>query len=77
MTPSEPSSPTRANPGYPNTTEKQELDLKSYLMMLREDLKKGINDSLEEIQENMSQQLEALKKETQKFLKEFQENTNK
>jgi hypothetical protein len=31
---SEPSTPTTASPGYPNTPEKQDLDLKSYLMML-------------------------------------------
>ena len=45
----------------PNTTQKQDLDLKSHLMMLTEDFKKDINNSLKEIQENMSQQ-EALKK---------------
>jgi hypothetical protein len=46
---SEPSTPTSASPGYPNTPEKQDSDLKSYLMMLIEDLKKGINNSLKEI----------------------------
>jgi hypothetical protein len=39
---SEPSSPTTASPGFPNTLEKQDVDLKSYLMMLIEDFKKGI-----------------------------------
>ena len=39
---SEPSSPITASPGYPNTPEKQDVDLKSYLMMLIEDFKKGI-----------------------------------
>ena len=34
MAPCEPSSPTTASPGYPNTPEKQDLDLKSHLMML-------------------------------------------
>ena len=61
MAPSEPSSPTTASPGYPNTPEKQDLDLKSYLMMLIEDFK-DINNSLKEVQENISQQVEALKK---------------
>ena len=42
MIPSEPSSPTTANPGYPNTWAKQELDLKSHLIMLIEDFKKNI-----------------------------------
>jgi hypothetical protein len=41
----EPSTPNTVNPGYPNTPEKQDSDLKSYLMMLVEDFKKGINNS--------------------------------
>jgi hypothetical protein len=59
------------SPGYPNTPEKQNLDLKSYLMMLVEDFKKGINNSLKEIQENTAKQVEVLKRETQKSLKEL------
>jgi hypothetical protein len=46
---SETSTPKTASPGYPNTPKKQDSDLKSYLMMLVEDFKKGINNSLEEI----------------------------
>jgi hypothetical protein len=46
---SEYSNPTAASPGYPNTLEKQDSDLKSYLMMLVEDIKKDINNSLKEI----------------------------
>jgi hypothetical protein len=42
---SERSTPTSASPGYPNTPEKQDSDLKSYLMMLVEDFKKGSNNS--------------------------------
>ena len=42
---SEPSTPTSASPGHPNTPEKQDSDLKSYLMMLVEDIKKGFNNS--------------------------------
>ena len=42
---SEPSSPITASPGYPNTLEKQDLDLKSHPMMLIEDFK-DINNSL-------------------------------
>jgi hypothetical protein len=41
---SEPSTLTSASPGYPNTPKKQDSDLKTYLMMLVEDLKKGINN---------------------------------
>jgi len=43
---SEPSSPNTANVGYPNTPEKQDLDLKSHLIMMIEDFKKDINHSL-------------------------------
>ena len=47
-------------------------------MKLIEDLKKDINNSFKEVQENISQEVEALKKETKKkSLKELQENTNK
>jgi hypothetical protein len=74
---SEPSSPIIASPGYPNTPEKQDSDLKSHLMMMIGDFKKDINNSLKEIQENTDKQLEALKDETQKSLKELQENTTK
>ena len=42
--------------------------------MLVEDFKKGINNSLKEIQENTAKQVEFLK-EAQKSLKELQENT--
>ena len=49
---SELSTPTSASPGYPNTPKKQDSDLKSYLMMVVQDFKKGINNSLKEIQEN-------------------------
>ena len=68
---SEPSSPTTASPGYPNTPEKQDSDSKSYLMMLIEDFKKDINNSLKEIQENTGKQLEALKEESQNPLKNY------
>jgi hypothetical protein len=74
---SEPSTPTTASSGYPNTPEKQDLDLKSYLMMLVEDFKKGINNSLKEIQENTAKKVEVLQEEAQKSLKELQENTAK
>ena len=74
---SEPITPSTVSPGYRNTQEKQDFDLKSYLMMLSEDFQKDINNSLKEIQENTAKQVEALKEETQKFLKELQENTTK
>jgi len=43
---SEPSSPTRASPGYPNIPEKKDFDLKSHLMVMIKDFKKDINNSL-------------------------------
>jgi hypothetical protein len=49
---SEPSSPNTGSPGYTVTSEKQDSDLKSLLMMMIEDFKKDINNSLKEIQEN-------------------------
>jgi hypothetical protein len=49
---SEPSMPTTMSPGYPNTPEKQDTDLKSYLVIVVEDFKKGINNTFKEIQEN-------------------------
>jgi hypothetical protein len=67
MASSEPNSPTVASHGYPNTPEKQDLDLKSLLIIMVEDFKKDINNSLKEIQENIGKQLEALKEETQKI----------
>ena len=68
---SENSSPTSASPGYPNTPEKQDSDLKSHIMMMIEDFKKDINNSLKEIQENTSKQVKDLKEETQKSLKNY------
>jgi vacuolar-type H+-ATPase subunit E/Vma4 len=57
--------------GHPNTPEKLDPDLKAYLMMMREDIKKDFNNSLKEIQENTAKQVEDIKKEAQKSLKEL------
>jgi hypothetical protein len=46
---SEPNSPTIASPGYTITPEKQDMDLKSLLIMMIEEFKK-------EIQENTGKQ---------------------
>ena len=48
------------SPGYPNTPKKQYSDLKSYLMILVEDFKKGIKNSFKEIK-NTAKQVEVLK----------------
>jgi hypothetical protein len=58
---SDPSSPITVSPGYSNTPEKQDSDLKSHLMMMIEDFKKDINNPLKEIEENTGKQVEALK----------------
>jgi hypothetical protein len=77
LTSLEPNSPTIASHEYNIRAEKQDMDLKSLLMMMMEDFKKDINNSLKEIQENTGKQVEALKEETQKSLKELQENKTK
>jgi hypothetical protein len=59
---SEPSTPTSARPGYPNTPKKRDPDLKAYLMMMVEDIKKDFYNSLKEIQENTVKSYKSLKK---------------
>jgi hypothetical protein len=66
---SECSTPTSPSPGHPKTPEKLDPDLKAYLMMMVEDIKKDFNNSLKEIKENTAKEL--------KVLKEKQENTTK
>jgi len=63
MASSEPNSPTKANTEYPNTQEKQDLDLKSHLIMMMEDFKKDIENSLREMQENTNKLEEAYREE--------------
>ena len=65
---SECSIPTSPSPGHPNTPEKLDPDLKAYLMMMVEDIKKDFNNSLKELQENTAKELQVLK--------EKQENTS-
>jgi septal ring factor EnvC (AmiA/AmiB activator) len=71
------STPTSPSPGHTNTPEKLNLVLKEYLMMMVEEIKKDLNNSLKEIQENTAKLVEDLKEEAQKSLKELQENTTK
>jgi hypothetical protein len=59
---SEPNSPIIASPGYTITPEKQDMDLKSLLMMMMVDYRKEINKSLKEIQENTWKQVKELNK---------------
>jgi hypothetical protein len=46
-------------------------------MKMVEDIKKDVNNSLKEIQENTAKQVEDIKEKVQKLLKELQENTTK
>jgi hypothetical protein len=71
---SETSSPTKESPGYLNTPEKQDYDLKSHLMTMIEDFKDINNSCKKIIQENTGKQEEDLKDKTQKSLKDKQEN---
>jgi hypothetical protein len=66
---SEPSSPTTASPGYPNTPEKQGTDLKSHIMMMIEDFKKDINNSLEKYKRTHVNQLKTVKRKHKNPLK--------
>ena len=66
---SEASTPTSPSPGHPNTPEKLDPDLKAYLIMMEEDIKKDFNNSLKEIQANTAKELQVLI--------EKQENTSK
>jgi hypothetical protein len=59
---SEPRTPTSASPGYPNTPEKLDPDLKAYLMMMVEDIRKDFNNSLKETQKNTAKEVQLLKK---------------
>ena len=80
---SEPRTHTSPSPGHPNTPEKVDLDLKAYLMMMVEDIKKEFNNSLKEIQENTAKELQVLKEKQENTTKqvegliEKQENTSK
>jgi chromosome segregation ATPase len=65
---SECSTPTSPSPGHPNRCKNLDPDLKTYLMMIVEDIKKDFNNTLKEIQ-NTAKELHVLK--------EKQENTTK
>ena len=71
LTTLEPSSPTKASPGYPSTLIKQDSDLITHLMKMIQDFTKDTNNSLKEITENTSKQVEAFKEETHKPFKEI------
>jgi gas vesicle protein len=66
---SELSTPNSPIPGHPNTPEKLDPELKAYLMMMVEGIKREFNNSLKEIQENTAKEFQVLN--------EKQENTTK
>ena len=57
---SERRTPTPPSPRHPKTPEKLDPDLKAYLMMMVEDIKKDLHNSLKEIQENTAKKVEDL-----------------
>jgi hypothetical protein len=59
---SEHSTPTLPSPGHPNTPEKLHPDLKAYLMMMVEDIKKDFNNSLKEYRRPLLKSYKLLKK---------------
>ena len=71
--PSEPGTPTSVSPGYPNTPEKQDSDLKSYLMMLVEDIKKGFNNSLKKYRRTLIKEVEIHKELYENTMKQMME----
>jgi hypothetical protein len=66
---SERNTPTPPSPGHLNTPKQLDRDLKAYLMMMVEDIKKDFNNSLKEIQEKTAKQVEDLKEEAKNPLK--------
>lgn len=58
MAHSEQRDPTTTTPGYDNTTEAQESDLKFYLIKMIDAFKEEMNKSPKEIQENNIKQVE-------------------
>ena len=59
---SEPSTPTSARPGYPNTPKKLDPDLKAYLMMMVEDIKKNLITHLKKYRRTLLKSYKSLKK---------------
>ena len=58
-------------------SENLDLDLKAYLMMMVEDIKKDFNNSLKEIQENTAKELQVLKEKQENTIKQVEVLTEK
>ena len=59
---SEPSTPTSPSPGHTNTPEKLDPDLKAYLMMMVENIKKDFNNYLKKYRRTLLKSYKYLKK---------------
>ena len=59
---SERSTPTPPSPGHPNTTKNLDPNLKTFLIMMVEDIKKDFHNSLKEIQGALLKSYRSLKK---------------
>jgi hypothetical protein len=59
---SERSTPNSPSPGHPNTPEKLDPDLKAYLMMMVEDIKKDFNNSFKKYRRTLLKSYKSLKK---------------
>jgi hypothetical protein len=59
---SEHSTPTSASSGYPNAPEKLDPDLKAYLMMMVEDIKKDLITHLKKYRRILLKSYKSLKK---------------
>ena len=68
---SEPRTPTSPNPGHPNTPEKVDLDLKAYLMMMVEDIKKDFITHLRKYRRTLLKSYKSLKKNRKTLLKSY------
>ena len=62
---------TIGSPDYAITLEKQDSNLKSLLLMMIEDIKENINNSLQEIQENTVNSWKPLKSKDKIPLKNY------
>ena len=71
MASSEISSHTTASPGYLSIVAKQELDLKPHLMMLIEDFKRDINNSLKKYRRTQVNRLKPLNRKHKNLLKNY------
>ena len=66
---SECSIPTPPSPVHPNTPKKLDMDLKAYLMMMVEDIRKDFNNSLKKYRRTLLNREKTLKRKHKNTLK--------